>query len=102
MHKVDFNDPADPCKGFALYTPVATMNVWNLVTKQNYWDKPTYHALVEALEHMKTKIIFNDLNKTLAMPKIGCGLDRLSWEAVQPIIETVFDKFDFDITVCYR
>lgn len=75
--------------------------VWNLITKKNYWDKPTYQSLVEALEDMKSKIITNDLSRQLAMPKIGCGLDRLKWDAVQPIIETIFDDTDFDIIVCY-
>ena len=38
--------------------------------------------------------------KKLAMPKIGCGLDRCSWMEVESIILDVFDGTDIDITVC--
>jgi hypothetical protein len=36
----------------------------------------------------------------LAMPRIGCGLDRLQWENVKFMIEFVFAKVDVEIVVC--
>jgi hypothetical protein len=39
----------------------------------------------------------------LAMPKIGCGLDRLSWEGATGVRELLLDVFEgtgLDITVC--
>ena len=38
--------------------------------------------------------------KTLAMPKIGCGLDRCSWEDVEQIIKDVFNDTDIKVIVC--
>lgn len=38
--------------------------------------------------------------KTLAMPKIGCGLDRCSWKDVEQIIKDVFNDTDIKVIVC--
>lgn len=74
-------------------------NTFNLVTKQKYWHKPTYDSLREALEMMKEQLDFLGATK-LAMPKIGCGLDRLSWDQVYDIICEVFEDMDIDIVIC--
>ena len=39
--------------------------------------------------------------KKLVMPKIGCGLDRLSWDKVEPMIQEIFKDLDIEIVVCY-
>lgn len=36
----------------------------------------------------------------LAMPRIGCGLDRLKWEKVSVIIQNTFAETDIEIVVC--
>ena len=43
-----------------------------------------------------------DFNATtkLAMPKIGCGLDRLDWDEVYDIICEVFEDTDVEILIC--
>ena len=56
-------------------------NVFNLVTKPKCYHKPRYEAVREALEVMKEIMINLDTTK-LAMPAIGCGLDRLEWDKV--------------------
>ncbi len=35
----------------------------------------------------------------LAIPKIGCGLDRLQWNVVEPIIKGVFSDLNIEIIV---
>lgn len=75
-------------------------NVFNLVTKNKHWDKPTYESLKETLEDMKVDLEYLNI-KRLAIPKIGCGLDRLDWDIVKPIIEEVFNGSDLEIIVCY-
>ena len=52
--------------------------VFNLITKRRYFDKPIYPSLMDALLDMKEQCVCNGITK-LAMPKIGCGLDSLSW-----------------------
>lgn len=39
--------------------------------------------------------------KYLAMPKIGCGLDRLQWGKVREIIQDKFKDLDIEIEVRY-
>ena len=74
-------------------------NVFNLVTKDKYWHKPTYDSLREALEMMKEQMDFVGATK-LAMPKIAAGLDRLEWQKVYDIICEVFEDTDVEIVVC--
>ena len=40
-----------------------------------------------------------EINK-IAMPKIGCGLDRLNWDNVYEIIKDVFKDTDVEILIC--
>jgi hypothetical protein len=74
-------------------------NVFNLVTKPRCYHKPTYGALREALETMKNVMEMNATTK-LAMPKIGCGLDRLEWDRVFDIICEVFEDTDVEVLIC--
>lgn len=73
-------------------------NVFNLVTKEKYWHKPTYATLKGALEDMKIQILQNDIHY-LAMPLIGSGLDRLDWTLVRKSIQEIFSDVDINIIV---
>ena len=79
-----------------------TIYVANLITKCRYFHKPTYESLEESLLDFKRKLShdFPEVKK-IGMPLIGCGLDRLRWENVSVIIKQVFEKTDYEITVCY-
>lgn len=74
-------------------------NVFNLVTKARVFHKPTYDDFYETLMDMKEQCIEWDIDK-LAIPKLGCGLDRLDWLLVKDIIEDVFEDMDIEILVC--
>ena len=52
-----------------------------------------------ALEIMKMMATENGVKK-IAMPIIGCGLDRLQWDKVSKIIQEVFEDTDIEILVC--
>lgn len=73
--------------------------VFNLITKRNYWDKPTYENLESALIEMKEQMKFLNY-KNLAMPKIGCGLDGLEWYKVSNMITDIFKNEDVNILIC--
>lgn len=83
-------------------TPVQLIG--NLITKGRYFDKPTYDTLEQSLNDARYTLGvlaengFTIPNK-IVMPKIGCGLDRLEWNKVKPIIEKVFVYYN--IVVCY-
>ena len=76
-------------------------NVFNLVTKEKYWHKPTYQTLRGALVDMRKHIERYDI-KYIAMPMIGSGLDRLEWLKVSEIIKDVFKNSDVEILVVRR
>lgn len=72
--------------------------VINLITKERYWEKPTYETLRNALNIAKIRLPLEC--KKIAMPVIGCGLDRLEWSKVSDIIKDVFSDTDIEILVC--
>lgn len=73
--------------------------ILNMVTKGQYFHKPTYNNFRRALENVKEICIQRGYSE-IAMPKIGCGLDGLSWSKVQDIIKEVFKDTDIDILIC--
>ena len=74
-------------------------NTFNLVTKQKCWHKPTYESLREALESMRVQLEILNVTK-LAMPWIGCGLDKLQRDKVYDLICEVFNDMDIEIVIC--
>jgi O-acetyl-ADP-ribose deacetylase (regulator of RNase III) len=73
--------------------------VLNLVTKERYFYKPTYDSLRSALLVCRLECNYNNIKK-IAMPIIGCGLDKLQWDKVSEIIKEVFQDSDIEILVC--
>lgn len=73
--------------------------VFNLITKERYWQKPTYLTMRGALEMMKKLAVENNVSK-IAMPIIGCGLDKLQWDKVSEIIKEVFQDTEIELLVC--
>lgn len=75
--------------------------VFNLITKERYFHKPTIITMRLALEKMKQVCLENNIKK-IAMPVIGCGLDRLNWNDVSEQIKSVFTDMHVEILVCKR
>ncbi len=73
--------------------------VFNLITKDKCWQKPTYETLRASLGLMKAQAKQKNISK-IAMPKIGCGLDRLAWYQVSKMIQEIFKDTDIEIAVC--
>lgn len=76
------------------------LRVFNLITKDKYWGKPTYATITVCISEMADFCKRHDV-KYLGMPKIGCGLDRLDWDRVSSIIKEEFKDIDIDIQVLY-
>lgn len=85
-------------RGYCLVTKTNGVVVGNLVTKERYFHKPTLETLRQALEDFREQMIKMKINK-IAMPKIGCGLDRLDWADVKNVIREVFETTDLEILV---
>lgn len=82
-------------------TCLCCSNVLNLVTKEHYYNKPTLLTLCTALTDMKRLCTERGFSK-IAMPHIGCGLDRLNWDDVRALIQKVFSDTNIEFLVCTR
>jgi len=71
--------------GKCLVADVGSCYVFNLITKKFYYEKPTLKSMESALENMFAKAETINV-ETIAMPRIGCGLDRLKWNDVEKLI----------------
>lgn len=74
--------------------------VFNLVTKDKYYSKPTYRTITTCINQMRDLAIKHGITQ-IAMPAIGCGLDRLDWCLVKQIIIDSFQGTGITITVCF-
>ncbi|XP_056303501.1 uncharacterized protein LOC130215693 [Danio aesculapii] len=77
--------------GDCIKTTHGPRQIYHLVTKWWCRDLPTY----EHLEASLIKLCYQckkDQNKILAIPKLGCGLDKLDYIKVKEIIEKVFKE----------
>ena len=75
--------------------------LYYLITKERFYQKPSYDTLRRSLQKMKEHMIENKVTE-LAIPKIACGLDRLCWKKVQEMIMEEFSDLECcTITVFY-
>ena len=74
--------------------------IFNIVTKEKYWYKPGITAFTKAVKEM---FEFAAVNKVsiISLPKIGCGLDGLSWPRVQTILEDFSMEYAVEVEVYY-
>jgi len=64
-----------------------------LITKKNYFDKPTYETLDQSL----TDLARRTEKRSVIMPKIASGIDKLEWDNVLKMISQKL--VDFEVTV---
>lgn len=75
--------------------------VFNLITKEKYFYKPTIITMILSLKKMKEICLEKGIKK-VAMPTIGAGLDRLNWKDVSKQIHNIFVDTDIEILVCKK
>ena len=76
-------------------------HVFNIITKERYYHKPTYKDMFDGIQHLK---VLTDLYrvKCLVIPHIGCGLDRLKWSEVRKMLQSVYQKTNIKIYACAK
>ena len=80
----------------------ATRFINNLVTKNKFFEKPTLENLRTSLENMRGHALLNNV-QIRTMPKIGCGLDKLSWnEVLKTLKDTFTDSYGVLIQIISR
>ena len=68
------------------------------MTKERFCDKPNLSTLSKTLEAMKIHAGTNGVS-TLAIPKIGCGLDQMNWQDVVKLPRDIFAYADVQVVV---
>lgn len=77
---------------------IPTGPVYNLLTKNNKDDCVTYENLRICFENLRD-LCYRDKTKFLAIPKIGCGRDKLEFAKVLYLICDVFGNTDIQVCV---
>ena len=80
------------------WDPESNNFIYNLVTKSNFFEKPTLDNLRISLENMRRHALVNNVTK-ISMPKFGCGLDRLQWTDVFKLIRDTFTYSGIQIQI---
>ena len=85
-------------RGGFVYLSVGGRSVYNLITKDRYYQKPSYVDLRKSLESMRSHVVSRGVSR-ISIPRLGCGLDRLEWSVVKQILFEVFIDCNLVITV---
>lgn len=72
--------------------------LYYLVTKNKYHGKPSYGTIRASLVDMRKHAILHGVT-TIAMCKIGSGLDQMDWKIIERIILDVFRNSRMTIIV---
>lgn len=73
-------------------------NIYYMITKTKYYNKPSYQNVFIALNNLKKSCQLHYVNY-LGMPRIACGLDHLNWEIVLKLINFVFKDTNIKIYI---
>ena len=72
--------------------------IYNLATKEKIYDKPILTTLSKTLEAMKIHASTNGVS-TVAIPKLGSGLDQMNWQEVVKLLRDIFAYADVQLVV---
>ena len=68
------------------------------MTKEKYSDKPDLQTLATTLQSMQSHATMHGVS-TIAIPKIGCGLDQMNWQDVVKLLRDISAYSDVQIVV---
>lgn len=90
----------NPKVGDVLFYHSEEDRVFNLITKEKSYGKPTREDFNASILNLKEEMVKRDFHH-LAIPLIGSGLDRLDWNITEEFIMKEFADTDIEIVV-YR
>ena len=70
---------------FPFWESTGKRYIYNLVTKERYCHKPHLSTMSKTLEAMITHASMNGV-PTIAIHKLGCGLDQMNWQEVVKLL----------------
>jgi len=69
------------------------------LTTKNHWRNPSkIEWVISGCNELKQYLKINEV-KSVAIPRLGCGLGGLSWETVKPEMEDIFLDLDCEVTI---
>ena len=80
------------------WLPETRRYLYHLVTKQKYFNKPTYSTLRASLERMRTHAENNSIPR-ISISCIGTGLDQIDWDKVKLLIQETFRTSPVQVVV---
>lgn len=84
--------------GKLLVVPENEKAIINFPTKKHWKDNSELNYIVLGLGKLKVAVQRHNI-KSIAFPKIGCGLGNLDWNDVFPLIEAFSNSIDQNILV---
>ncbi len=84
--------------GECAYVEKKGRRILHLITKEKASDRPTYDNLEQSLINAR-RICLEQNITTLAIPKIGCGWDRLVWSK---LVNNIFEQSTIRVKVYTR
>ena len=85
-------------KVFPFWDSIGKDSIYNLVTKERFFNEPNLPTLSKTLEAMKIHVSTNGVS-TFAIPKLGCGLDQMNWQDVVKLLRDIFAYADADVQI---
>ncbi len=82
----------------AISRPEKQCWVYNLVTKQKCYEKPTIEDLKHSSLSMREHAIANRVLE-IHLPKIACGKDRMNWPEVREFLINIFRNTPLRVTI---
>ena len=74
---------------FPFWDSSSRRSIYNLVTKEKYSDELDLQTLATTLQNMQAHATMHGVS-TIAIPKIGCGLDQMNWQDVVKLLRNIF------------
>ena len=100
------NSYKEACKRKTLKTgsihffPARGKCIINLPTKMHWRDKSDYSFIQSGMNSLVQFLLKPEQDyRTVAIPRLGCGLGELDWDTVRKIIVNACDKLSDDFTI---
>lgn len=84
--------------GDVAYLKLEDRIIFYMITKHRYFNIPSYENVWKSLCKVSQICVENKI-KSISMPVIACGLDRLEWKYVKDLIEKAFKDTKIQVTI---
>ena len=84
--------------GDCIETSHGSRRIFHMVTKRWFHNRPTYQAMEDAILSLRGQLFVHGISQ-LAIPKIGCGLDRLNWDIVAGLLDKYCTSVDIRVYI---